>query len=65
LAEARTALAGVKTASLTEEQKAQRAGIETVLAALEQDGSSGVHNHAFAAAFLRDALKKIQTWTKG
>ena len=65
LAEVRTALAAIKPAALTEEQKVQRAEIETVLAALEQDGSAGVHNHAFAAAFLRDALKKIQSWTKG
>ncbi len=65
LAEVRTALAGIKPASLAGEPKTQQAEIENLLDTLEQDGSSGVHNHAFAAASLKEALKKILSWIKG
>jgi nitrate/TMAO reductase-like tetraheme cytochrome c subunit len=65
LAQVRTALAAVKAAGLNEEQKTQKKEIEAVCEALEQDGGSGVHNHGFSAASLKDALKKIQSWTKG
>jgi nitrate/TMAO reductase-like tetraheme cytochrome c subunit len=64
-AEVRAAINGAARAGLGEEQKAQRAEIELILKTIEQDGSSGIHNHAFAAAALKDALKKIQSWTKG
>lgn len=65
LADVRAALGGIKRAALTEDEKAQAAEIETILKTIDQDGSAGAHNHAFAAASLRDALKKIQSWTKG
>lgn len=63
--EVRAALRKANPTALTEAQKTDIADIEQLLSTLEQDGSSGVHNYAFAKAFLLDALKKIQSWTKG
>ena len=63
LADVRAALQEEKTAPLTDEQKARAAAVETVVQALEQDGSLGIHNHTFAQDFLTDALKKIKSRT--
>ena len=60
--EVRAALPAVNRAALTETQKAELAAVEALLTALDLDGSSGVHNHAFADDALAKALAKIKSW---
>jgi len=62
--EVRTALRVLNRAALSDTRKTDLAAVETLLLTLEQDGSFGVHNHAFAEDALTKALKKISTWGK-
>jgi nitrate/TMAO reductase-like tetraheme cytochrome c subunit len=58
----RAALVAVNRAALSEAQKAELASVEALLRALDQDGSSGVHNHAFVDDALAKTLARIKTW---
>jgi nitrate/TMAO reductase-like tetraheme cytochrome c subunit len=62
--EVRIALRAVKRAALAEPQKAELAAVEALLRALDQDGSFGIHNHAFAEQTLTGVLAKITSWGK-
>jgi hypothetical protein len=62
--EVRTALRAVNRATLSEPQKAELAAAEALLRALDQDGSLGVHNHAFADDALAKTLAKFKSWGK-
>jgi len=62
--EIRTALRAVNRLTLPETQKAELAAAEALLAALDQDGSLGVHNHGFADEALAKTLAKIKSWGK-
>jgi len=62
--EVRTALRAVNRKILSEPQKSELAAAEALLRALDQDGSLGVHNHAFADQALTGVLAKISTWGK-
>ena len=57
----RAALLDAGKTALTNEQKSQAAAVETMLKAIEQDGSLGIHNHAFIEDFLTKSLKKIKS----
>ena len=57
----RAALREVKKLALTEDEKSQLSSVESMLAAIEQDGSLGIHNHAYMEDFLTKALKKIKS----
>ncbi len=65
LESARAALKGLDRSALTEEQRAQAAGFDRAVAAFDQDGSLGVHNHAFVTDVLNKALAAIKSWGKG
>jgi hypothetical protein len=58
----RATLTAVNRAALNEAQKAELASVEALLRALDQDGSFGVHNHAFADDALARTLAKITSW---
>jgi len=60
----RAALLAVNRAALSAPQKAELEAAEALLRSLDQDGSLGVHNHAFAADALAKALAKIKSWGK-
>jgi len=62
--EARSGLRGVDRAALSDAEKNEFAAAESLLRALELDGSLGVHNHAFVEEALTRILKKISTWGK-
>jgi len=62
--EARAGLRGVDRAALSDAEKNELAAAESLLRALELDGSLGVHNHAFVEEALTKILKKISTWGK-
>lgn len=64
IADARAALQEANRPALTREQKAQWAGFEALVKLIEQDGSLGVHNHAFVKDSLTSALIKIKSWGK-
>ena len=51
-------------AALSAPQKAELEAAAALLRSLDQDGSLGVHNHAFAADALAKALAKIKSWGK-
>jgi len=57
----RAALRAARKTALTDDQKSQLTATETALAAIEQDGSLGIHNHAFIEDVLTKALKKIKS----
>jgi len=57
----KAALGEAKKTALTDEQKSQVSAVEAGLTAIEQDGSLGIHNHAFFEDFLTNALKKIKS----
>lgn len=65
LAGIRTALAGLDRSALSEERKAQAAAYEQAVTAFSQDGSLGVHNHAFILDSLTKALAALKSWGKG
>jgi len=62
--EVRAAFQAVNRTSLAEPQKAELAAAEALLQALDQDGSLGVHNHAFADDALTKTLAKFKSWGK-
>ena len=64
LEEIRAALAGLNQAALTEDQKTLAASYEKLAASFKQDGSLGVHNHAFIGGYLAKALSAIKSWAK-
>jgi hypothetical protein len=57
----KAALRDARKTALTDERKSQASGVESALTAIEQDGSLGIHNHAFMEDFLTKALKKIKS----
>jgi uncharacterized protein YciW len=57
----RAALRAARKTALTDDQKSQLTATETALTAIEEDGSLGIHNHAFIEDFLTKALKKIKS----
>lgn len=57
----RAALADARKKALTDEQKSSLNAVESMLTAIEQDGSLGIHNHAFMEDALTKALKKIKS----
>jgi hypothetical protein len=58
----RAALRDVQKTIPTDEQKSQLTVIQSALTAIEQDGSLGIHNHAFMEDVLTKALKKIKSF---
>jgi nitrate/TMAO reductase-like tetraheme cytochrome c subunit len=57
----RAALSDARKRALTDEQKSSLTAVESMLTAIEQDGSLGIHNHAFMEDVLTKALNKIKS----